>query len=371
MPQAADERLEDTPVLLVDMDRMKANIDEMAAFARREGLKLRPHVKTHKSPILAKMQLERGATGITVAKISEAQVMADAGIGDILIAYPIVGEVKLRRYFSLARRVHLSCIIDNLEAARLLGATAMEAGTEANVLIKVNVGLNRCGMAPGRDLLNFAREASVVSGLRIKGILSHAGHAYSAQNPEEVLRIGRLEGEVMVEAAAMLRKAGIMIEEVSVGSTPTVRPAGEVPGVTEIRPGNYIFYDAMQVALGVVGPRRCALKVLSRVVSRPSPERAVIDAGSKTLGLDRGGHGTSLLQGHGMIVGMENATIERLSEEHGILSIPPDSPLSVGDILEIIPNHACTVVNNFDDLVGVRNGEIQEIWPVAARGKNR
>lgn len=358
----------DTPALLLDLDRLEMNVAEMAHFARNHNINLRPHAKTHKSPEIARMQKRNGAVGVTVATLGEAEVLAAAGIDDIFIAAPIVGEPKIARLLDLARRVRVSTLIDDAGAAAALSGAFSAAGLHLPVLIKVDVGLGRCGVPPGDGVLELARHAAGLAGVKLDGIATHAGHVYGAGSNEERRTIGRAEGEVMAKEAKNLRRAGIPVSTVSVGSTPTALISGQVPGVTEIRPGNYVFYDMMQAALGVVPAARCALTVRARIISRPSPRRAIIDAGSKTLGLDTGGHGTDVLSGHGGIVGHSEMVIERLSEEHGFLSVPADTAMPVGDVVEIIPNHACAAANNFSEYVAVRRGVVEGIWPVAARG---
>jgi len=364
--------LEDTPVLVVDLDRLEENIRDMADFASRHSVNLRPHIKTHKTPAITRRQLAAGAVGITVAKLGEAEVMADHGIDNILVAYPLVGEVKVNRLLRLAERAKVSTVVDNLEAARFLSEKCLAAGKRLDVLIEVNSGLDRCGVEPGQDTVDFARHIVQLEGLRLVGILTHAGHAYASRSPAEVAEIGRREGQVMVETYALMRKAGLEVATVSVGSTPTARHAGAIEGVTEIRPGNYVFYDAIQVALGVVKPDRCALSVRATVISAVRPGRAIIDAGSKALGLDTGGHGTELLRGHGMVKGHPDVIISRLSEEHGFMDFDANRrTFNVGDIVEIIPNHACSVVNNFREMVGLRNGVVETTFDIAAQGRLR
>ncbi len=202
-------------------------------------------------------------------------------------------------------------------------------------------------------------------------MFTHAGHAYSAQSLAEVARIGQAEGEVLVDTAQLLRSNGVRCEVVSVGSTPTARYAGAVPGVTEFRPGNYVFYDRMQVALGSAQAEDCSLTVLARVISRPDPQRVVVDAGSKTFALDRGAHGTDALAGFGEDTA-QHLVLERLSEEHGVLSVGvEDEPIAIGERLRFVPNHACTVANLADVLLGVRGDYVTEVLPVLVRGGGR
>ena len=215
----------------------------------------------------------------------------------------------------------------------------------------------------------LAERLTELHNLNLRGLFTHAGHAYGATSPAEVARIGRAEGEVLVETAALLREHGITCEVVSVGSTPTAHDSGAVPGVTELRPGNYVFYDRMQVALGVASLADCSLTVLTRVISRPASDRAVLDAGAKTFALDRGAHGMEAVAGfgqnreHGLI-------IERLSEEHGVMGVDGQA-VQVGDRFRFVPNHACTVTNLAEVLIGVRGERVTEVMPVLVRGGGR
>lgn len=359
----------DTPVLTLDYDIMEENLKDMAAFARENSLKLSPHSKSHKTPELAKKQLELGASKITVAKLGEAEVMADHGIKSILVAYPIVTEVKMRRLYQLTKKVSMEALVDTAVGIERLGEFFGARDSSLPVYLKIDTGLHRCGAQPTDEAIDLARLILETKGLSFKGLLTHAGHVYGAEDRKEVETIAREEGEVMVKLKERLEREGIHAPEVSVGSTPTVKIAGRVEGVTEIRPGNYIFHDAMQISLGVVGEERCALRVKATVVSR-HPDRAIIDAGSKALGLDRGAHGKGSLQGHGQIVGRRDCAIHALSEEHGILRLPlEEKGFTVGEEITIIPNHACSVVNLFP-LIYLFQREAQvSSYHVSARGK--
>ena len=359
----------DTPVLLVDLPRMERNVARMAAFAREAGVKLRPHVKTHKIPALAHLQLTTGATGITVAKLGEAEVMADAGITDILVCYPIVGEEKLERLAHLARRAHVAVSLDSFEVAEGVASTARAYGVSFDLFVEVDSGLNRCGLPPGDAPVDLIRRIIRLKGVTVAGVLTHAGHAIRAASPEERDAIGRYEGECMVSTKARAEAAGITLREISVGSSATVRVSGRVPGVTEIRPGTYIFNDFMQMNAGACAEDDCALSVLSTVVSRPAPDRVVLDAGSKCLSSDFH-RMTDRMTGYGYLKGSGGVVVARLSEEHGVVLLPDGAPrLAIGDRVEIIPNHACAALNLFDTLTGVRDGEVEVVWPVLARGK--
>jgi D-serine deaminase-like pyridoxal phosphate-dependent protein len=361
----------DTPALLVDLDRMERNIARMAAFAREHSVTLRPHAKSHKSAAIARRQIAAGAGGLTVAKLDEAEAFLEAGFTDLFIANQVIGEHKWERLAGLAQRGSVAVGIDNADAARGLGDVAKAQSVVVEVVIEIDTGLHRAGVLPGEPALRLAETISRLDGVRLRGIFTHAGHAYGAHSPDEVQRIGEQEGAAVVETAELLRQHGIACPVVSVGSTPTALISGAVPGVTEIRPGNYVFYDRMQIGLGSATPDVCALTVLATVTSRPATDRVIIDAGSKTFALDRGAHGIESVQGFGEDV-MRGLVIDHLSEEHGIiLRTHGQSDPSVGDRLRLLPNHACTTANLADRMFGVRGEHVEEVLPVIARGGGR
>ena len=353
-----------TPAVLVDLDVLERNIERQATRAREAGVRLRPHAKTHKCPEIARMQLAAGAAGISLAKTSEAEVFADAGFDDIFIAYPVVGLGKAARLLALAERIRLAVGCDSVEGASELSRVFAAAGRRLDVLLKVDVGYHRVGVEPS-DAARVARAIPELPGLALRGIFTHAGQVYSAQTPEEVARISRLEGETLVETARALREAGVAVAEVSVGSTPSARESMKVPGVTECRPGNYVFHDGSQVALGTCAPEDCAMTVVATVVSVPAPDRAVVDAGSKTLSQD------SLRprpDGNGLILGTRTRLVS-LTEEHGVARVAPGDSFRVGERVRILPNHACVVSNLHDRLYGVRASRVETELRVAARGR--
>ena len=352
----------DTPVLLVDLDRLERNIERMAALARAHAVALRPHVKTHKSTGIARMQIDAGAVGLTAAKLDEAQVFANAGFSDLFIAYELVTAAKLERAIALAGRVQLAFGVDSRAGIDLAVAAAAGAGTRLSVRIEVDSGLHRCGVSP-EDAVALADQIGAHPELELDGVFTHAGHAYAAQSAAELERIGQEEADPVLRAAELVGFVG----SISVGNTPTAARSIAVPGVTEARPGNYVFYDGMQVALGAAGPDDCALTVAATIISRPAGDRAVVDAGAKTLGLDRGAHGSSSLPHYGSLVEADGALV-RLSEEHGVVELPGSSRLGVGDPVRILPNHACAVANLADGYAVVRGGRVVDWWPVDAAG---
>jgi len=360
----------DTPAILIDLEVVSRNLTWMQKKADAHGVALRPHIKTHKIPELARMQTRRGARGVTVAKISEAEVMAKVGIDDIFIANQIVTDEKLRRLVALSRKVRLAVGLDSIPAARKLSETFSAAGLAIDYLIEIDSGLNRCGVLPGMDAVELFQAVETLPALKFNGIFTHAGQVYGAGSLEKIADLSILESKLMADTAKGFQNLGVLPEIVSVGSTPTMKVWQGHEGINEIRPGNYIFNDATQIALGVAKPEDCALTVLATVISRPAKQRVVLDAGSKALALDKGVHGKDTMPGFGMVLGRE-AMLERLSEEHGVMSVDPSEDLEIGDTVRIIPNHACTVVNLFDKAYGLKGGEVVEEFRVAARGKSQ
>jgi D-serine deaminase-like pyridoxal phosphate-dependent protein len=353
-----------TPAVLVDLGVLERNVARMADRAQQHGVRLRPHAKTHKSVHIGRMQLAAGAIGLSVAKTSEAEVFADAGFDDLFVAYPVVGQDKGRRLLRLAERVRLAVGCDSVEGARTLAEPFAGAGRVLDVMLKVDVGYHRVGVEPDRAPV-IAAQIAEVPGLRLRGIFTHAGHAYAEETPEGVGAVAGQEGRTLALTAERLRAAGLPVSEVSVGSTPTARHAMAVTGVTECRPGNYVFHDASQVALGSCRLDDCAMTVLATVVSVPAAGRAVVDAGSKTLSSDplrpRAG-------GHGRILG-HTSRVDGLSEEHGVIAVEPGEVFKVGERVRILPNHACVVTNLHDRLWGVRGEAVEDELAVAARGR--
>jgi D-serine deaminase-like pyridoxal phosphate-dependent protein len=360
----------DTPCVLVDLDVLEDNVARMARFAAEHGVHLRPHAKSHKTREIAARQAAAGASGLTVAKLDEAEAFLQAGFDDVFIANEVVGTDKWQRLAGMQARGRVSVGIDSVEAAQGLNAVAAAARTTVPVAIEVDSGLGRAGVTHGEAVLALAKQLVTCEHLMLRGIFTHAGHAYGAATPQDVQRIGQQEGEQLVASAELLRQHGIACDVVSVGSTPTALHSGAVPGVTEMRPGNYVFYDRMQVDLGVISLERCALTVLTRVISRPTATRAVLDAGSKSFALDRGAHGMDALAGYGQDR-RTGVVLQRLSEEHAVAELTYGQQVQIGDRLRVVPNHACTVANLTDQLIGVRGEHVDEVMPVLVRGGGR
>ena len=357
----------DTPAIIVDLNRLERNIAAMAQLASAANVALRPHAKSHKTAAIARRQMAAGANGITVAKLDEAEAYLATGIDDIFVANEVAGAHKWRRTAALQQRGRVAVGVDSLHLVNGLADAARSSGVTIPVLIEIDTGLHRAGLEPDGSVTELAAAiARCGQSLQLRGVFTHAGHAYGAHNRTDLERIGRAEADGAVEAASRIRQRGIECPVVSVGSTPTIRAVGALPGVTEIRPGNYVFFDRMQVGLGVATPQDCSQTVLATIISRPAHDRTVVDAGSKTFALDKGAHGLEALEGFGQDVA-HGLILNRLSEEHGVIDAQP-ARVAVGDRLRFLPNHACTVANLADVLIGVRDEQVVEIMPVLVRG---
>lgn len=345
----------------------------MQSAANAGGKRLRPHGKTHKSPRVAALQIDRGAVGICCAKLGEAEVFADEGIADIRLPYPL-NPVNAERVFALAGRVLLSFIVDDATVAGEWSRLAVARGTRLDVLIKVDVGFHRCGIDPESPAApGIVQAIADMSGLRFRGLLSHAGHGYAVASEKGAEAVAVAEARTLRDLAAA---SGVDCPEISVGATPTARFSVEQDGVTELRPGNYAYFDRTQVALGAAAWDDCALTVLTRVVSRPARDRVILDSGSKTLTNDLA-RGFTSTPGYGVVlrdIGIADPDtsllVERLSEEHAVVRVVEgETRLKTGDLARIIPNHSCVVSNLVDRVWLVDGDTILEQLPVAARGR--
>jgi D-serine deaminase-like pyridoxal phosphate-dependent protein len=346
----------ETPVPIIDLDRVEHNLEKMQAYCDKHGLKLRPHIKTHKLPVLAHRQVQLGAVGITCQKLGEAEVMADAGLDDILISYPLIGTAKALRLAALARRVRMRVAVDNPVALDTAARAAQSADAEIGVLIEFDSGNARTGVASTEDALTLARSAANTPGLRFDGLMTYPSTAATAQ--------------FVAEAQPRFSAEALQITVVSGGGTPTAWHAHEIAGLTEYRVGTYIYHDRATVGAGTAGLDECALHVHATVVSRPTENRAVIDAGSKTLSSDL--VSPSVGKGYGLLVDYRDAVIERLNEEHGVIDLSQcRGKPAVGERVRIVPNHVCVVSNLHDEVVVCRKREVVDTWRVAARGRTR
>jgi D-serine deaminase-like pyridoxal phosphate-dependent protein len=360
----------ETPALLVEESVLLRNIRNKQQLATRNNIYLRPHIKTHKSIYIAKLQRDAGAKGIAVAKIGEAEIFAKYGFDDIQIAYIVIGDTKIARLYELSKKIRrVSCCVDSLTGAKRLSDHFFDNRSVLDVFIKVDVGYNRTGVSTYSEILDLAIFINDLPGIRLAGLLTHAGMGYSASSLDDLMIIGNEEGMIMGKYAEKLRKAGIEIDEVSAGSTPTSGYLAQSRQITELRCGNYVFHDMIQVSIGSCSITDCALTVLATVISKPSKNRVVIDAGSKALNLDRGINDKERLSGYGHIIGKE-AVLERLSEEHGVI-YHDGQRFEIGEQIRIIPNHACTVTNLFDQFHLVDGKNVIKVIDIEARGKSQ
>lgn len=364
-----------TPAVLIDRQRALRNIARVQELANTGGITLRPHAKTHKSPVVARWQIEGGAIGICCAKPGEAEVFAAAGIRDIRLPYP-VNPSNSARVLALMDRANVSIIIDHAAVARAWSDAMRLAGRTLDVLIKVDVGFHRCGIDPAGDAVGFVKTIASLPGLKLVGLLSHAGHGYHAESEADLERIAADEVATLLRIKAEAERAGVPIQEISVGATPTLRFSARQKGITELRPGNYVYFDRTQVALGAAALDDCGLTVLATVVSKHRG-RIILDCGSKTLTNDQA-RGISKAPGFGAILEdpaspgrciNDSLTIERLSEEHATVGVSGSTPLEPGDRVQVLPNHSCVVSNMVDAVHIVEGDRLVEMIPVAARGR--
>jgi D-serine deaminase-like pyridoxal phosphate-dependent protein len=344
----------ETPVLTADLDAIERNISRMQAYCDEHGVELRPHIKTHKLPELARLQLEAGAVGITCQKLGEAEVMADAGVEDILLSFPLVGSAKAERLAALAGRVKMTVVGDSAAVAEGLSPVLARQGVEVDFLVECDTGLGRTGVQSPEEASALAELVDGLEGLRFAGLMTYPSLPETAP--------------WLLAARAAIEARGLSVERVSGGGTPTAERTHELGVVDELRVGTYIYGDRACIANGSVPLDDCALRVVATVVSRPTRERAIIDAGSKTLTSDLAVGAT----GHGLLVEYPDAEVYALNEEHGYVDVSRCEPApEIGDRVTIVPNHACTTANMHDDIVLHRGGEVVETLPTAARGKVR
>jgi len=340
----------DTPVAVVDLDRLEANIAALQAYLDEHSIANRPHIKTHKIPEIAHMQLAAGAVGIACQKLGEAEVMAQAGVRDIFVPYNIVGEAKLERLAHLARRVWLSVTADSEFVVRALSATARSAGLTLPVLVECDTGARRCGVQSPQEAAELARIIARSPGLHFGGLMTFPN----------------LDGldQFVSQVKSLLAKDGVPVERVSGGGTPCMWQAHTHAALTEHRAGTYVYGDRHTLKSGAMGLEDCALTVITTVVSRPTADRGILDGGSKTFSSDLVG-----LEGHGLVLEYPEARFYAMSEEHGHVDFSPcERRPEIGERVTVLPNHVCPVSNLFNQVVGVRDGAVEVVWPVACRG---
>lgn len=356
----------DTPALVVDLDIFERNLARVAQYTRDHSLRLRPHTKTHKSVKIARQQLASGAAGLTVAKVSEAEIIVQAEPADLLVAFPVLGRAKLQRLMEVARKTHIIVALDSFTAARELSEAAAAAGVDVGILAEVDVGLGRVGVTPGQPLIELAQCIGKLPHVALEGITFYPGHIKNmdATGMRALEALSELVGTILAD----LRRAGFEPKIVSGGSTPTLFHSHSIEGLTEIRPGTYVFNDLNTVRSRACAMEDCAATILATVVSTARPGQMVLDGGSKTFSSDR-----SVLPDDdrfGYIVEAPAARFHKMNEEHAFVDISAETRrFSVGERVRVIPNHICVAVNLHEKVYGVRGGVVEETWTVDARGK--
>lgn len=360
----------DTPALIIDLDIMEQNLRRMADYTAAHGLKLRPHTKTHKIPALGRRQVELGACGLTVAKTTEAEVMAAAEPAELLVAYPVYGRAKLERLVGVARKLPVMVSLDSAAVARPMGEAARAAGVEIGVLVEMDAGLGRVGVTPGAELVELCRTVRGIGGLKWRGIAFYPGHTKSW---DEAGRKGFAQSGAVLEAAiGQLKSAGMEPEIVSGGSTPTWEHAHEMKGLTEVRPGTYIFNDRNTMFSGACTLEQCAASILVTVASTARPGQVIIDGGAKTFTSDLPAAAGYDAEGpsFGHVVEAPGAVFRKMNEEHGYVDIRrAGRTFEVGERVRVIPNHICVAMNMHETVYGVRGGQVEQAWRVEGRGK--
>ena len=346
----------ETPFLTIDLDAVERNVERAQRYCDGHGLRFRPHVKTHKLPRIAHLQVAAGAVGITCQKISEAEVMVDAGLDDILLTYPVIGEQKTRRLARLAERCTLAVAADSSVAALHVAEAGQASGRTIGFLVECDTGGGRLGVQTPEAAAELAAEVASLPGLAFRGFMTYPTTAGTRA--------------FMEEAAELLAQRGLRAEVVSGGGTPALYRSHELGGVTEVRAGEYVLGDRSGLALGVVGTDDLAARVLATVVGRPTADRAILDAGSKTMSYDHAD--APGVEGYGLLLEHPEAVIREFSEEHAHVDLRAcASRPRIGDRVTIVPNHVCPCVNLHDEVALHRGGQVEEIARVAARGTIR
>lgn len=349
----------DTPALLLYIDVVEKNIKKMAQFFYDKKCKLRPHIKTHKLPLIAHKQIEMGAVGITCAKLGEAKIFFESGIKNILIANEIVGDTKIKRLVNLSRYGNLIVCVDDYENTKNISDAAGKIGIKINVLVEVNVGANRCGVMPGKPALELVKKITRLNNVVFRGLMGYEGGVFT-NDIEEKTRRCRESNRLLVETKELVEKNGLAVEIVTAGGSNTYYLTGTYPGITDIQVGSYVTMDNHARFYGLDFGQ--AITVLTTIISRPEKTRAVTDAGKKSISTDEG-----------MPVCKEKGiSIFKLDEEHGHLKIDnPDNELSVGDKIEIIPSHGCTTIPLHNYYFIIRDDHVELVTEIHARGESQ
>ena len=361
-------RLDDvtTPALLLDGPVLMDNLERMSRRVAAAGVELWPHTKTHKSREIARLQREHGAAGLTVATVREAGCFAAAGFERLLIAYPPTGDWRLDAIVELDERLDVRVVLDGLETVRRLDDAARRAGRRLRYLWEVDCGVGRCGTVPGPATADLIAEATqLYTHAVFDGVMTFGGHAYAAADSAGLVAAANDEKDAISRTVDALEELGLEARARSAGTTPTSHQLVDRGPITEIRPGNYAFYDATQVTLGIASEEQCAVSVLATVVARPDPRRLILDSGSKALAAERL---TMRSTTFGRIKGHPELNVERLYEEHAIVTTDEPSDIPLGARLRVIPNHSCATVNLHTRMLVLEQDEVADVWSVDARG---
>lgn len=354
----------DTPALLIDLDVFEENIQKMSDYFTTVNAELRPHLKTHKSPIIAQQQIAAGAIGITCAKLGEAETIIDAGIRDVLIANQIVGKLKIERLTNIAVNSDIMVAVDNIQNVQDISDAATAKGVKIRILVEVNIGMDRCGVEPGKAAADLAQQVIQSPNLIFEGLMGYEGHTVAKPDRTEREKTTRAAMQRLVETKDYLNRNGVDVSIMSGGGTGTFDITGSIPEMTEIQAGSYVFMDSTYYDVEGVGKKfGCALSVMATVVSRPTKNRIVVDTGLKVLAKEFG------IPQPINVPGLE---MTGLSEEHGKIHITDENTtLKPGDRIEIRPTHCCTTVNLHDRYFCIRNDVVEAVWKISARGKSQ
>ena len=359
-----------TPNFILNLDALENNLKVVQDLCNKNNKSLWPMTKTHKSSRLAKMQIEYGAKGLLVGTIDEAEAFIDNGVESITFPYPISNITNIKRVIELSKKARIILSFDNVESAKTWSDELANENLALEYFILINSGLNRLGVTPD-SVVELAKELSKFNNLKFIGISTHPGHVYGVMSAKEVAPISKQEIDVMSCSKNNLVENGFNVEYVATGSTPTFFDVVDNEVFDILRPGNYPFYDNIQLSLNICKEEDCALTALGTIISRPSENLFIVDVGSKCLGLDKGAHGSSLITGFGKVKGHDNLNVIGLSEEVGKIEIVGETNLKVGDKIEIIPNHSCSCANMTSYVVGYRGDEVVEIIDIDVRGNSK
>lgn len=359
-----------TPNFVVDLDIMEENLNEIQKICDDNNVELWPMIKTHKSTEIAEMQIERGAKGFLVGTIDEAEKLSEKFDASICIAYPLCGVENIERMIKISQKSRLIMSIDNLSTAEEVNDMLNQYDLKMDYVIIIDSGLHRLGVKPEMAGV-FINEMKKFDNLNFVGISTHPGHVYGASGADDIQRCADEEIEKVLIAKENISKEGYEVSMVASGSTPTFFKSVKSDVINVQRPGNYVYYDCIQIGLGVVDEDKCSLTVLATVISDSQPNQLILDAGSKCLGLDTGAHGIALTKGYGIVKGHPELEIVGLSEEVAKVKIDGETSLKVGDQVQIIPNHSCSSANMTNNLIGYRNGVVEKAIKVDIRGGSR